>query len=198
MTDGRSPVRTVSRRGAQASAMLGFALLASAAWKAGPAPVPESGRAETLVIVVAGNAPWTDTGLEVSAGDPIAFDAEGKITLQKGNPEAECGPDGYDLQTMQQPLTGRNLGALIGKVVIGVTVLVNEKTKEETQRETAELFYVGSKSRLEMPAKGRLYLGINENVIGDNAGEFRVTVSTASSGQGPGSRREERTTSPAR
>jgi hypothetical protein len=30
-----------------------------------------------------------------------------------------------------------------------------------------------------MPAKGRLYLGINENVVGDNSGEFKVTVTAA-------------------
>jgi len=83
---------------------------------------------------------------------------------------------GYDLQTLQQVLTGRNLGSLIGKVVIGVTLLVDEQTKEERQEEAAVFFYVGAESRVEMPAKGRLFLGINENVIGDNAGEFRVTV----------------------
>lgn len=139
---------------------------------------PDQASVRTVVVTVAGNSAWTDTGIDVSAGDRVSFEAEGMISLQKGNPEAECGPDGYDLQTLQQPLTGKNLGALIGKVVIGVTVLVNEKTKEERREEAAELFYVGTKSRVEMPVKGRLFLGINENVIGDNEGEFRVTVMT--------------------
>jgi hypothetical protein len=131
---------------------------------------------KSLVLAVAGNTAWTDTGLDVVSGEVISFEAEGKISLQKGNPEAECGPDGYDLQTNQQPIANRNLGSLIGKVVIAVTVTVDEKTKQEKKQEAAELFYVGSKSRVEMPAKGRLFLGINENVIGDNAGEFRVTI----------------------
>ena len=131
---------------------------------------------KSLTIVVPGNASWVDTGLDVAPGQTISFEAEGRISLQRGNPEAECGADGCDLQALQQPFPGKNLGALIGKVVIAVTVTVNEKTKEATKDETAELFYVGPKNSLEMPAKGRLFLGINENVIGDNAGAFKVTV----------------------
>jgi hypothetical protein len=131
---------------------------------------------KSLTIVVPGNASWVDTGLDVASGQTISFEAEGRISLQKGNPDADCGADGCDLQALQQPVPGKNLGALIGKVVIAVTVTVNEKTKEEKKDEMAELFYVGSKNRLEMPAKGRLFLGINENVIGDNAGAFQVTV----------------------
>jgi hypothetical protein len=134
-------------------------------------------QAKSMVIVVRGNEAWTDTGLDVSAGEEVSFEAEGRISLQKGNPEAECGPEGYDLLTIRQPVPGRNLGALIGKVVIALTVTVDEKTKQEKRDEVAELFYVGTKNIVSMPAKGRLFLGINETVIGDNAGEFRVTVS---------------------
>jgi len=140
----------------------------------GPLPAAE----ETRTVVVPGNAAWTDTGIEVIQGQGIEFSAEGKISLQKGNPQADCGPDGYDLRTMQQPLTEHNLGALIGKVVIAVTVTIDNKTGKERTEEAAEFFYIGAAGRVEMPAKGRLFLGINELVIGDNAGEFTVTVVT--------------------
>jgi hypothetical protein len=133
---------------------------------------------ETKTIVVPGNAAWTDTEIEVIQGQEVDFAAEGTLSLQKGNPQADCGPDGYDLRTLQQPLTDRNLGALIGKVVIGITVIKDAKTGQEKTDEAAEFFYVGARSRVEMPAKGRLFLGINELVIGDNAGEFTVTVVT--------------------
>jgi hypothetical protein len=162
--------------GVASLAVLGLGALAAIAQETAPLAGSEPGEARTVVVAVAGADAWTDTGLEVASGDMISFKAEGNITLQKGNPEAECGPGGYDLQTLQQPLTGRNLGSLIGKVVIGVTVLVDEQTKEERREEAAVFFYVGAESRVEMPAKGRLFLGINENVIGDNAGEFLVTV----------------------
>ena len=133
---------------------------------------------ETRTVVVPGNAAWTDTGIEVIQGEGVDFWAEGTLSLQRGNPQADCGPDGYDLRTLQQPLTDQNLGALIGKVVIAVTVIKDEKTGKERTEEAAEFFYIGSNSRVEMPAKGRLFLGINELVIGDNAGEFTVTVVT--------------------
>jgi hypothetical protein len=133
---------------------------------------------EIRTVVVPGNAAWTDTGIEVIQGQGIEFTAEGTLSLQRGNPQADCGPDGYDLRTIQQPLTDRNLGALIGKVVIGVTVIKDKKTGQEKTEEAAEFFYIGARSRVEMPAKGRLFLGINELVIGDNAGEFTVTVVT--------------------
>lgn len=132
-----------------------------------------------MVVTIPGNLPWTDTGMDVIAGQEIVFKADGKISLQKGNPQAECGPDGYDLRTVQQPLPEKNLGALIGKVVISVSVFVDEKTGEEKREEVAQVFFVGSENLVEMPAKGRLFLGINESVSGDNAGEFKVTITAA-------------------
>jgi hypothetical protein len=129
-------------------------------------------------IVVLGNVAWTDTGMDVVQGQEMSFEAEGRISLQKGNPEAECGPDGYDLLTVQQPLLERNLGALIGKVVIAVRVVKDEKTGEEKTEEVFELFFIGAKSRVAMPTKGRLFLGINELIVGDNAGEFTVSIET--------------------
>lgn len=128
------------------------------------------------ILVVPGNSSWTDAGIEVVSGEEVTFVAEGTISLQKGNPEAECGPDGYDIRTIQQPLSGKNMGALIGKIVINLTVTVDEKTNEEKREEVAEIFYIGAGRRVEMPVKGRLFLGINENVVGDNAGEFRVAI----------------------
>jgi hypothetical protein len=133
-----------------------------------------AGRPKTVVVV--GSVAWTDTGIDVIQGQELSFEAEGSISLQKGNPQAECGPDGYDLRTVQQPLMERNLGALIGKVVVAVSVVKDEKTGEEKTEEISELFFIGAKSRVAMPTKGRLFLGINELVVGDNAGEFTVSI----------------------
>ncbi len=44
--------------------------------------------------------------------------------------------------------------------------------------DAAELFPIGAGNRVEMPVKGRLFLGVNELVIGDNAGQFMVTIVT--------------------
>jgi len=146
--------------------------------------IPKAGAAgpaneKAVIIAVPGHLPWTDTGIDVSAGEEIFFAARGQISLQKGNPESECGPEGYDIQTARQPLPGKNLGALIGKVVIAVIETVDEKTKLERCDEIGEIFLLGSGGRVEMPARGRLFLGINDNVIGDNAGKFTVTIEPA-------------------
>lgn len=131
---------------------------------------------KTTEVVVPGNVPWTDTGLDVLTGQEVSFRARGKVTLQVGNPQADCGPGGYDLKTVQQPLPENNLGSLIGKVVISVTVEVDEESGEEKREEVSRLFFIGSENKVQLPASGRLFLGINENVIGDNAGEFTVTL----------------------
>lgn len=145
---------------------------------AGSPEASTRGNAEskTFVVSVPGKEAWTDTGLEVWVGQEISFQATGRITLQVGNPDADCGPAGYNLQTVQQPLPEENLGALIGKVVISVTVTVDEETGEEKKEEVARVFFIGAEKSLEMPAAGRLFLGINENVVGDNAGEFQVRI----------------------
>jgi hypothetical protein len=106
----------------------------------------------------------------------MVFEASGVISLQKGNPMAYCGPDGYNLRTVQQPLRDKNIGALIGRVVFLVSVEVDEETGEETRNEIIEEFYIGEEIRMKMPLSGRLFLGINENVVGDNSGEYKVLV----------------------
>lgn len=127
-------------------------------------------------IYVQADAARTDTGLEVREGQEIYFEATGQISLQKGNPLPFCGPDGYTLQTMQQPFPEKNIGALIGEVVWQVSIERDEKSKEETRHEIIEKFYIGSQSIVQMPLTGRLYMTVNENLVGDNSGEFGVKI----------------------
>jgi len=119
---------------------------------------------------------WTDTGLDVQPGEEFVINATGGISLQRGNPTAFCGPDGYDLRTAQQPLPDKNIGALVGRVVQLVSIETDPETKKQVRNELIEVFYIGSESRTLMPIRGRLYLGVNENVAGDNAGEFKASI----------------------
>lgn len=127
-------------------------------------------------LTVPSNVPWTDTGYNVKKEQTLLFFASGGISLQVGNPMAYCGPDGYDLKTIQQPLQDKNIGALIGKVVLLISIEVDKKTGEETRNEIEELFYIGPEQRVTFPIGGRLFLGINENVVGDNSGQFTVDI----------------------
>jgi hypothetical protein len=131
---------------------------------------------EVSRIVVLGNVDWTDTGLEVKEDQYIYFSAQKQISLQRGNPMAWCGPDGMDRKTMQQPISDRNIGALIGKVVWLISIEVDEENGEEIRHEIIEKFYIGSGDQVSMPISGRLFLGVNENVVGDNSGEFEVII----------------------
>jgi hypothetical protein len=156
---------------------LGGALLGAAAFVFGALP---SRQAESLELVkkvpVPGNAGWVDTGLDVVQGEELIIKGSGEITLQKGNPSANCGPAGLDLMTVQQPIPNQNLGALVGKVAQLIAVRKDEDTGEEVRDEIAAYFFVGGESRVTIPVKGRLYLGVNENVVRDNGGEFTALV----------------------
>ncbi len=127
-------------------------------------------------ITVPSHVRWTDTGCDVRAGDVIYFKASGGITLQQGNPMAYCGPDGINLQTVQQPIRNKNFGAVIGRILMLVSVEVDEETGEETREEIVRYFYIGESQRVEMPIDGSLYLGVNELVVDDNSGEFTVEM----------------------
>jgi hypothetical protein len=127
-------------------------------------------------LLVAADKSWTDTGLDVEQEQEVYFKAKGMISLQKGNPMAYCGPDGYNLKTIQQPLRQENIGALIGKVVYLVSVEIDEETEEEIRNEIVEEFHIGEERRVTMPIGGRLFLGINENVVEDNSGGYEVIL----------------------
>jgi hypothetical protein len=127
-------------------------------------------------IAVPSNVQWTDTGYDVEENQTLSFSASGGISLQIGNPMAYCGPDGYDLKTVQQPIQKRNIGALIGKVVLLISIEVDEETGEETRNEMVEVFHIGSEKIVPMPISGRLFLGVNENVAEDNSGRFTVDI----------------------
>lgn len=144
-------------------------------------PVPASSPQDQAAdpgrrIAVPADAGWVDTGLDVLAGDTLVFEASGEINLQRGNPEAVCGPAGLDLVTGGQPIPDANIGALVGKLVQPVARRVDQDSGLEISDEIFVLFLVGPENYMTAPVKGRLFLGINENVLKDNDGAFSVSV----------------------
>jgi hypothetical protein len=134
-------------------------------------------------IEVQASAGWIDTGLEVKEGEKYEIVATGTISCQQGNPVADCGPDGLDLQTVQQPLTGQNLGALVGKVVKVLSIRKDSETGEEIRDEVTKVFFIGSHSRIEITLEGKLYLGVNDSVYADNSGHFTVSIFKRQTGE---------------
>jgi len=137
---------------------------------------PQLERDKIYRIGVPADRHWVSTGFDVEKGQTITFSAQGSISLQKGNPKAYCDPDGYNLKTMQQPFTDKNIGALIGRVVLLISIEEDEETGEEIRNEIIKEFYIGKEKEVVMPIEGELQLGINELVVEDNEGIFQVKL----------------------
>lgn len=112
------------------------------------------GTASATVNVDAKHA-WVDSGLTVRKGERWSFKAEG--TIRWGSePDQVAGPDGHGAKSDK---LGK--GGLIGRVGY-----------------SGKAFRIGSASTpIVMTRSGKLFLGINDFVFGDNEGSFAVTVS---------------------
>jgi hypothetical protein len=106
--------------------------------------------------------PWTDTTIELGAGDEITITANGEVIDDINNhPDRTFTPDGEpDLEGEHSgdPHRDINHAALIGKVGDG------------------EAFFVGSDHAFTAADAGRLHLGINDGRFDDNAGAYDAVV----------------------
>ena len=93
----------------------------------------------------------------------IVFSATGQVRVAGGDsPDAVAGPDGangFQSNRANYPYPGMAVGGLVAKVG-------NDKP-----------FAIGSiGTPISMPDNGRLYLGINDDGLGDNSGAFYVRI----------------------
>jgi hypothetical protein len=110
-------------------------------------------------VNVAANAAWSDTGIDVRPGQMVAFEATGDVTW---GPSRRDGPAGErnSPSNPNRPMPNRPAAALIGKVGEG-----------------EDYFFIGDDmGQIRVRNGGRLYLGINDDVLNDNRGSFRVVV----------------------
>jgi len=105
---------------------------------------------------------WTDTGIDVKAGDTLVLTATGTIQIDSSR---SSGPEGIargwtDLM-MQYPVTNSGRGALIGRF---------------TDNPAARPFLVGPRTQRTVPVDGRLFLGVNQQAGQLGSGSFHVTL----------------------
>jgi len=102
---------------------------------------------------------WTNTGVYVREGETVRVDSRGSVQLS-GDPADRGGPAGVKSQRRapSAPLPAHPAGALIARVDDSAPV------------------FVGSARQFRAPATGQLYLGVNDDYLGDNTGEFRVRI----------------------
>jgi hypothetical protein len=119
---------------------------------------PRRGMRERQVNVTAREA-WSDTGIDVRAGQQIYFEASGE-TRWGPNRRDGAGGENNSPYNAGRPLPDRPGAALLGRI--------GER----------DLFFIGDQAGpFRVRSSGRLYLGINDDVLTDNSGALRVTIS---------------------
>jgi hypothetical protein len=102
---------------------------------------------------------WTDTGITVNAGATLIVDAEGT---------AQLSDDSNDVATPLGARSGRRApGAPLPQAPAGVLI---------GRIDNSAPFVVSDRMTMRMPVSGRLYLGVNDDHLPDNRGEFRATI----------------------
>lgn len=111
------------------------------------------------VIRVNPQTRWTDTGIYVTAGDVLVLDSIGTTQLSDNDNDVAA-PAGArsGRKAVDAPLPQELAGALIGRIGDSAP------------------FGVGNLRLLQAPATGQLYLGVNDDHLPDNRGEFQVTI----------------------
>lgn len=118
-----------------------------------------SGMRERQVIVSADVA-WNDAGVDVKAGQTVFFESSGQVRWGRDRRDGPAG-EGNSPYNAGRPLPNRNAAALIAKI----------------GNDSTDVIFIGDESgAVRMRASGRLYLGVNDDVLTDNSGNFRVVV----------------------
>jgi hypothetical protein len=119
-------------------------------------------------VTVPGNQAWTDSGKYFNAGDQVTIVASGTVTMGAGwtpLPPAGKGPNCGNLGGF--PDGQLPCWSLIGRFGDG------------------PIFYIGDGTKLQAPNSGELLLGVNDNILGDNSGNWFAVVTGPNDNAGP-------------
>jgi hypothetical protein len=108
-------------------------------------------------IGVSARQQWTPTGFTVRRGEWISVNATGEIKTSRDENDRAT-PNGTGRTHPSNPLPAISGGTLIGRIG------------------NSRPFEIGSQKRFQAPAAGLLFLGVNDSVVDDNDGEFRVEI----------------------
>jgi len=111
---------------------------------------------------ISGSQAWTDTGIDLKAGDTVRISATGSVHFAGAK---ENGPDGLargwlDLVRIL-PVNESGRGALVGRI---------------GSSDAARPFLVGPHAQIKAPIDGRLFLGLNAASNDQPDGSFHVTL----------------------
>jgi hypothetical protein len=111
-------------------------------------------------VSVSAVEPWSDAGIEVRAGQTLYFEPSGTVRWGRDRRDGPAGERNWP-NNPARPMPNRPGAALIGKVGGG----------------SRDYFFIGDdRGGIQMRVNGRLFLGINDDALGDNSGNFRAVV----------------------
>jgi len=117
-------------------------------------------------VIVRASDRWTNTGISVREGDVVRIESRGTVQLSADTADTSSpGGAGSGRRAPFAPLPDRPAGGLIARIG------------------NAPPLFLGADSILRANASGQLYLGINDDHLDDNRGEFRVRIETPSRGR---------------
>ena len=135
---------------------------ATPAVSAASVSAPTSARKLAYELDVTGSKQWTDTGIELVAGDRLALTASGSMhnsTSQTTGPEGF--PRGWRDLLRALPVNGAGVAALIARL---------------GDSPAAVPFLVGASKELTVNIGGHLFLGINQPADQSSDGSFHMSV----------------------
>ena len=108
--------------------------------------------------------PWTDTGLDIGAGSTVHIAASGTIKIAGSDPGKQ--PGGETPGTAPSVYTATSDYTAPGFPCYSLIVRIGEGAVSE----------VAAGTTLKTDTAGRLYLGVNDNVFGDNSGSWQADI----------------------
>ena len=115
--------------------------------------------AATQAIRVNAQQRWTDAVIEVRAGDVITFESSGSIVMSDNQGDTATPAGSYQgRRAPDAPILNQLAGGLVARIGNYGPI------------------WIGDRRTLTAPVSGRLYLGVNDDHLDDNRGEFTVTV----------------------
>lgn len=114
----------------------------------------------TRSVVVPSNVAWTNTSLQVARGQWLRFEPSGEIRLSFNGDDSATAAGAKSFRFAERArIPTIPVGALIGRVNSGKAFSIGDTTQA-----------------FQMPANGTLFLGVNDDHVPDNSGNYVVKV----------------------
>jgi len=111
-------------------------------------------------VIVPSNVGWTSTGIAVKRGQHLRFEPSGEIRLSFATDDVAHAAGALNARRNgKAPIPAIAVGTLIGRVGNGQPFSIGDSTNP-----------------FDMPADGRLFLGVNDDHVPDNSGNYVVKI----------------------